>query len=857
MRRFFLLLLTFLLVDVSLSEATPLENRRAVFFSPRVTNALAPQVVFTNDLTTSPLDSNFTVTRSGSAWAYNTSGSIVSFSANTQRRPATPTTTSLNAGLGVDLVRTNLFLNSTAPVTRTVTLTGIGTKVAWITGGGSLTLSGAASCVVTEAAPCTFYNASAGVSLTATKAGTVTFAQIEQCSTANVANCAPSAPIVTAGANVTRQADVIKTTNITALGVPLKAASYVIDFYVPAKNTLNQVIMSLSDCAVTTQLRVAYQPANNFVGFVPYTSGSPGTGANSSAVTTGTTNRVAVSYDPSGISIAVNGTTAASRSFSNTLVPSCLNIGSDGAGGNQTTGFISKIVAYNGRLGATALQIASAIPIPTPAGGFKWVGDTGQSLTVGVQALVTTTTPPVPTCGLMSNDLFGTRGAQGYNTALLHTSTSGYIPAFETFYAPPPYDPTNYGETQVSAKLAQLCSYATGETYIGRSGGAGGRALALLSKGSGPYNNTIADLTTAVGLSGNKIEDIGHGFAQGESDRAASTPIATYRAQGIQLFSDFNADIKALTGQATNINFYVMQLAQSAGAGGSNNYSQVQLEWQLGGVGQTSPYARVCGPQYIYPKAAQGKPTGDGTHDSALGYRWMGEQEARCLQYERGGSGTWYPLYATAIAFDAVDKSVINVTFNKTISALPPGQGVAANHGFEFIDDCLSQKISTVTLGASSAVIQLTGIPSCANPTLQNAWDGPTKLTDTALPTLQSGGSGYTDGTCSVSVSYNTANAYSLATLNVTVAAGAITSINSVTFLGLYPKTDNGTHGGVPLTGCGGSGATAGITLSTGFTSNYWSAAWSDIAHASGVVGANTGQALNDYLVIFSLPVTP
>lgn len=818
---------------------------------------LPPQIVFTNDLTTSPIDANFTVTRSSTGWAYDTGGSIVSYATNIQRRPASPRGTSLNAGLGVDLVRTNLFLNSTAPVTQTVTLTGIGTKVAWITGNGSLTLSGAASCVVTEAAPCTFYNASAGVSLTSTAAGTVTFAQIEQCSTANVANCAPSAPIVTAGANVTRQADIVNTTNIASLGIPVAAASYVIDFYVPAKNNLNQVLMSLSNCAVTTQLRVAYQPANNFVGFVPYNSGAPGAGANSTAVSTGQINRVAVAYDATGVSIAVNGTPAASRAFSNTFVPSCLNIGSDGAGGNQTTGFISKIVAYDGRLNTTALQVASAIPVPTPAGGFKWVGDTGQSLTVGVQALVDTTTPPVPTCGLMPDDIFGTRGAQSFNTALVGAVTTGYVPAFEAFYAPPPYDPANYGETQVTAKLVQLCSYATGETYIGRSGGAGGRTLALLSQGSGPYNNTIADLTTAVGLSGNNVTDIGHGFAQGESDRAASTSIAAYRAQGIRLFLDFNTDIKALTSQTSDVIFYIMQLAKTASGGGSNDYSQVQLEWQLGSVGQTSPYARVCGPQYIYPKAAQGKPTGDGTHNSALGYKWMGEQEARCLQYEYGGTGTWYPLYATAIAFDAVDKSIINVTFNKTVSVLPPGQGVAANNGFEFIDDCLSEKISSVTLGASSAVIQLTGIPSCANPTLQNAWDGPTKLTDTALPTLQSGGSGYTNGTCSVSVSYNTANAYSLATLNVTVVAGAVTSIDSVTFLGLYPKTDNGTHGGVPLTGCGGSGAAAGIILTAGFTSNYWSAAWSDIAHASGVVGATTGEALDDYLVIFSLPVSP
>ena len=94
--------------------------------------------------------------------------------------------------------RTNLFLNSAAPVTQNITTTAQAYTVSVI-GSGTITVSGTAAGVATEAAPLTV-TAAAGT-LTCTVAGTLTHGQVE-------AGAFKTSPITTTIAAVTRPATV-------------------------------------------------------------------------------------------------------------------------------------------------------------------------------------------------------------------------------------------------------------------------------------------------------------------------------------------------------------------------------------------------------------------------------------------------------------------------------------------------------------------------------------------------------------------------------------------------------------------------------------------------------------------------
>lgn len=95
--------------------------------------------------------------------------------------------------------RTNYFLNSATPATQNITTTAQQYTIS-VLGTGSVTLSGTATGVVTAGSPLTV-TATAGT-LICTVSGTLTHAQVE-------AGAFATSPITTAGATVTRPADVL------------------------------------------------------------------------------------------------------------------------------------------------------------------------------------------------------------------------------------------------------------------------------------------------------------------------------------------------------------------------------------------------------------------------------------------------------------------------------------------------------------------------------------------------------------------------------------------------------------------------------------------------------------------------
>lgn len=128
----------------------------------------------------------FTDTHAQTIYAKNSAGVYSPFAANVLTRT--------DLGLQTIWTRTNLFLNSFAVATQTVTVVSSTTYTVSITGSGSITLSGAGTGTVTAGNPVTF---TAGTtSLTCTVTGSPSTCNVE-------AGTFASPPIQTAGTSVT------------------------------------------------------------------------------------------------------------------------------------------------------------------------------------------------------------------------------------------------------------------------------------------------------------------------------------------------------------------------------------------------------------------------------------------------------------------------------------------------------------------------------------------------------------------------------------------------------------------------------------------------------------------------------
>lgn len=172
-----------------------------------------------------------TTTNSG-GMAVDASGIWHNFGANTPRIT--------NLGLTVEEARTNLFLNSQAPVTQTITVVNTSVYTVSVYGTASVVLSGAGTGTVTQGNPVTFTASTTSLVCTVSGAGgTFQNVQVELGAFATT-------PISTTSAAVTRQAD-----NIMLTTLPTMGSSYTVlgsgAPESPVSNSTAQLVFELDD----------------------------------------------------------------------------------------------------------------------------------------------------------------------------------------------------------------------------------------------------------------------------------------------------------------------------------------------------------------------------------------------------------------------------------------------------------------------------------------------------------------------------------------------------------------------------------------------------------------------------------
>ena len=238
--------------------------------------------------------------------------------------------------------------------------------------------------------------------------------------------------------------------------------------------------------------------------------------------------------------------------------------------------------------------------------------------------------------------------------------------------------PSHPGPSQPRSALSltALVQAATGGDYISVHTvvGESGQAMSVIRKGATDtgttgraYAASLFEAAAIARLAGAAGKTYGVGaivITHGESDAGSSS----YKNDLIKLWSDYNADLKPLTGQPRSIPMFVSQ--QHAYPSGSNQRSAATLaQWQ---AGIDRPGDIICsGPKYQYPYAS------DNIHMTAIGYERLGEKLGQIYHEKVVLGRDWQPLQPTRVERSG---RVITVHFHVPVPPLAWDSSLPAPH---------------------------------------------------------------------------------------------------------------------------------------------------------------------------------
>jgi hypothetical protein len=340
---------------------------------------------------------------------------------------------------------------------------------------------------------------------------------------------------------------------------------------------------------------------------------------------------------------------------------------------------------------------------------------TGQSLAVGAQATTITATQP-----RFNNLKLALNGAQvppfdASNPALSLVPLVEPIRPFATTY-PSAYPANIYGQSLHAAMAAQITAlavgagaadYVTAHTVVGESG----QGMTVINKAAiesimgatttgRAYAASLFEASAITRLAAAAGKTYGIGaivLTHGETDSGNTN----YEADMLQLRSDYNQDLAAITGQTQSIPLITSQQhAYGFTAGVRSGFSVATLaQWQ---IGVNHPQEVVCaGPKYQYPYFT------DNVHLVTQGYDLLGEKYGEVF-FERVVLGNdWQPLQPTLVERNG---RVLSVHFHVPVppltwdAVLPmPHQGAlltewAAGRGFEVRNGATALSIESVAI---------------------------------------------------------------------------------------------------------------------------------------------------------------
>ena len=325
----------------------------------------------------------------------------------------------------------------------------------------------------------------------------------------------------------------------------------------------------------------------------------------------------------------------------------------------------------------------------------------GQSLSMGATAttLLSTTQP-------YFNLTFNTGPRKD-------TEATSVIPLVEQFNNPSIDGYANRGETHCSG-LANYASQAMmrenginpqDHVIFASTAGHGGYTIDQLKKGSAWYPVLIDHVNKAKSLNVGKSYHVPVvPWIQGENNAVSGglqTPYAVYKAGLIQLQSDANTDIKAITGQADPVRFITYQMSYAARTW--PDIAKAQLD-----LARENDNFMLATPMYHFPYA------GDNVHLTNVGYKWMGAYFARAYkQYMIDGRKPDFinPISAYIKGNQVIVKfDVPTLPLKIDISTLAS----TTNAGFKVMNGASEIAITSVTASDDTVILQLASAPTAS-----------------------------------------------------------------------------------------------------------------------------------------------
>lgn len=247
--------------------------------------------------------------------------------------------------------------------------------------------------------------------------------------------------------------------------------------------------------------------------------------------------------------------------------------------------------------------------------------------------------------------------------------------------------------------------------------GTAGAAYVSLKKGTAAYQNGMtqaATTKTAVEALGKTLRVIGVTVIHGESDFLAGNS-DSYESYLEEWQSDYETDVKAITGQSGTIPLFTDQMSSHTGY--STATSSLPIA-QLAASESNPGKIILVTPKYFFDYA-------DHAHLVNTSYRLLGEYYGKVMQKVVVEGETWKPLSPEDVVRNG---NIIYATFNVPEAPITFDTSTileATNYGFEYFDNSSSASISSVEIYDTDTVkITLNTTPTGSGQKLRYAYTG-------------------------------------------------------------------------------------------------------------------------------------